>query len=295
MSIRNAIEPRRQKEHNRVCPGNIFGESIDTDYWSPLAITPPSSPSPIDGAYVINGYSNVACSGGFSPREVKTNLVHLSSAIQTFSYSEEDFASCAVVIFEMPEEHVVISASIYGTRLNKNPVIPRLIHSDRVAWMLITNDNGEEGNAYVLSDGGNQKAVFEVYKDRIVFVTHEYDRLSYESGLLDQCNRLVFYSNHLERLRALRKEIVDDDMLMYLPVSEILIGRSLMRIPLTTQNFHCCEEARRIWNQVKKQFVEMHSEIITGIDDHNEREFVRACVKKEEYLRRVPLSSYFQC
>jgi hypothetical protein len=208
-------------------------------------------------------------------------LQPLESAVQLFSYTTAELVGCAYVYFEQSKTPVVVSNGALGPRYNRNPVLPRLVNVDAIeARQMITN-LGEEGYSYALFFEGDHVASIEVTSGRVVIVHQTYSPLALEAGLIDPATRLVFERLHPRQLSGLMDDMTLDDDLVYLPTSEIMLGRALERIPVRN-----CKgsEARRVWIETKAFLRSMQSDVIRGVQRQNSTEFCRVSVKSSEMV-----------
>lgn len=214
-----------------------------------------------------------------------SKLKALESAVQTFSYTDAELAGCAYVFFERQREPVVVSSSgIHGPRLNRDPVLPRMVSVDTIVWKPMITNAGEEGHSYALIYEKEHVASIEVTASRVVIVHNTYSPSALEAGLVDPATRLVFERNHPQQLEALLDDVAVDDDMIYLPVAEVLLGKALDKTPLrmTAKDHPCATDARKVWLDTRAFLRSMQSSVIRGVINHNKTEFERAGVTGTE-------------
>jgi hypothetical protein len=216
-----------------------------------------------------------------------SKLTALESAVQTFSYTAAELVGCAYVFFERQREPVIVSSSgTRGPRVNLDPVLPRMVNVDAVVWKPMITNAGEEGHSYALAYGGEHVASIEVTASRVIIVHCTYSPSVLDAGLVDPATRLVFERSHPQQLQGLMDDVLVDPDMIYLPVSEVLLGKALDRIPLrVAANDHPrATEARKVWMHTRDFLRSMQSSVIRGITNHNKLEFERAGVSRTEIL-----------
>lgn len=274
MSIRNASAPVPCTSNH----GSIFGTALQVqDLWTQtLSLSPPKSGRIVDATYVLQPMEEEIGSLGDSPRS-HHQLGDLESAVQTFSYTAAELAGCGYLFFERQKDAVVVSSGSKGHRRNREPVLPRIVNVDAVSWRPMITNAGEEGNSYALKHEGEHVASIEVSSATVVIVHSTYSQMALEAKLIDPATRLAFNRNHPQQLATLVDDVMLDDDLLYLPLSEVLLGRALDRIPLKVEfNDHPgAPEARRVWLQTREFLRSMQRDVVRGVQFHNRTEFER--------------------
>eukprot|EP00966_Prymnesium_polylepis_P211397 4895610-Prymnesium_polylepis.1 len=269
--------------------GSIFGEALHSRHvgglWGQtLSLSPPTSDmlqSETSADTVAMDKDDECASAG----EPISKLKALDSAVQTFSYTAAELSGCAYMFFECQRETVIVSSSaIHGPRLNRDPVLPRMVSVDTIVWKPMITNAGEEGHSYALAHEGEHVASIEVTASRVVVVHSTYNPAALEAGLVDPATRLVFERSHPKQLNELLDDVVMDDNIIYLPVSEVLLGKALDRIPLrvSSKDHPRSADARKIWMETRHFLRSMQSSVIRGIRNHNSLEFERAGVTETE-------------
>ena len=282
MSLRRPIPlpPSRNK-------GSIFGDAIRLEsLWTPMAISPPRSPSfstpPTEAA----------------PDPVRLPIDHfalektkwmrpVNDVVHVFALEPEELYAVALIWFEVSPEPVLLSNR---GRLSRNAVLPRTVFADELVWSPILDADGAESHAFELrADGFERQCVVEVVGGRIVVVQSQYSPLAVMGGLVSPSTRLVFEAGHREQLERLVDQVKSDpDDQVYVPTSEILLGRGLDRLTLSGGT----SEARRVWAETKRTLQSMNTHVVQGIHDRNTSEFLDVGVSPDE-VRLPNLGLYF--
>lgn len=255
--------------------GSLFGPALGI--WAPMAISPPTSPEPLPEEHL----------SPFAASELVSQLPQLESVVQTFLLAEEELFACAYVFFEHSRQPVVVSNGSRGLRLNREPVLPHVVYADSAVAGLVISSGGEEGTVFVLRDGPERVADFEVYPSSIVVVHATHSALAVRAGQLSASTRLIFGRQHYEQLRELHREVDQDAELVHLPTTELLVGTGLERVPLRGN-----DRDRVLWAETKSFFRSMNQTVVDGIERHNTRECLRARVREGE-LPNVALGCLF--
>jgi hypothetical protein len=216
--------------------------------------------------------------------EPLSKLKALESAVQTFSYSTAEVVGCGYLFFERQRAPVVVSSGVEGPRLNRDPVLPRMVNVDSIEWKPMLTNAGEEGHSYCLFHEGEHVASIEVTAPRVIIVHSTYSPTALEAGLVDPATRLAFDRSHPEQLDGLLDDVLMDDDMVYLPVSEVLLGKALDRIPLrvSAKDHPSASEARRVWLETRSFLRCMQRSVVMGIKNQNRLEFERAGVTDAE-------------
>jgi hypothetical protein len=269
----------------RTIRGSIFGEALHSrhvgDFWGQtLSVSPPTSgrldPSnPLDDLSPMDEDGDEMLLG-----EPFSKLKALESAVHTFAYSMDEMASCAYMYFERPNTSVTVSTGKDGPRLNREPVLPRMVNIDALYWKPMLTNQGEEGHSYGLVHDGEHVASIEVTAARVVVVHQTYSPAALEAGLVDPATRLVFDRSHPQQLAGLVDDVMLDSDMLYLPVGELLLGRAFERIPLRVdaKEHPLSRDARRVWMETRTFLRSMQHDVIRGIRNHNSLEFARCGV-----------------
>jgi hypothetical protein len=210
--------------------------------------------------------------------EPMRKLKSLDSAVQTFSYTDAELARCAYMFFERHVKPVIVSDSVkYGTRLNRDPILPKMVNVDTITWNPMITNAGEEGHSYSLVHEGERVASIEVTCSRVIVVHSTYSPAALDASLISPSTRLVFERSHPEKLHAVVDEVRKDDDLIYLPVSEVLLGKALDRIPLRIDHKEhpSASEARRVWLDTRSFLKSMQKDVVLGIQHQNNMELTR--------------------
>jgi mRNA-degrading endonuclease YafQ of YafQ-DinJ toxin-antitoxin module len=222
---------------------------------------------------------------------VAANRMSLESAVQTFSYCISDFVECAYVFFEHSKDRVLVSSScVDGPRYNCRPVLPRAVYVDSVTWNPMICNFGEEGHSYALFHDGQHVASIEVTRSRVVICHSSYSPAALDARLIDPATRLVFRRDHPKILEQVLNNVERDESIVYLPVSEVLLGNMLDKVPLKVmfRDHPLSCNARRVWVETKVFLRSMQALVVYGIKNHNKLEFARVGVNDTE-IHDVPL------
>lgn len=266
--------------------GSIFGDALRLEsLWTSMAISPPRSPSfstpPTEAA----------------PDPVRLPMDHfalektkwmrpVNDVVHIFALEPEELYSCALIWFEVSPEPVLLSNR---GRLSRSAVLPRTVFADELVWSPILDADGAEGHAFELRAENERQCVVEAVGGRIVVVQSQYySPLAVMSGLVSPSTRLVFEEGHREQLERLVSDIQSDPDQVYVPTSEILLGRGLDRLTLSGGT----SEARRVWTEIKRTLQSMNTNVVQGISDRNTAEFRDVNVSPDE-VRLPNLGMYF--
>ena len=254
--------------------GSIFGPAVQI--WSPMCLTPPTSPEEVVDFTMEE----------FTMTEPLSKLPALESAVQLFLVEQEELFACAYVFFSKSRQTSIISEGSVGPRLNRDPIVPHIVHAGMVVAVPVLSATGEEGTAFNLVDEEVVASV-EVYSQTVVVVHASYSPVAARAGQVPASTRLVFGREHHEQLLQLLSEVEADDDLLYAPMTEILVGKGLDRLPLRGN-----DEQRRLWSDTKDFFRTMNGMVVRGIERHNQNEFRRAGVGRGE-LPSVHVAALF--
>lgn len=272
MSLR-LVESSHRPQDDAV--GSIFGAALQL--WDPMSLTPPQSPE--EGSDV--GIDDlVLC-------EASTRLPVMESVVQLFMVEEEELFACVYVYFSKGTQTATVSTGHLGPRLNRMPVVPHVVHADMVVAGPVLSSNGEEGTVFSLIDEDGKVAEFEVYAETIVVVHSSHSAMAVRARQLPESTRLVFGRHHHCQLREMLADVHSDDDLMYIPTTEILIGKGMDRLPLRGN-----DEERVLWSATKAFFKGMNETVMLGVERQNKLEFTRTAVQKDE-LPSVCLAALF--
>lgn len=223
---------------------------------------------------------------------VRANRMSLESAVQTFSYSISDFVECAYVFFEHSKDRVLVSSPscVDGPRYNCRPVLPRAVYVDSITWNPMICNFGEEGHSFALFHDGQNVASIEVTSSRVVICHASYSPAALEARLIDPATRLVFRRDHPQKLEQVLNDVARDESMVYLPVSEVLLGNMLDKVPLKVmfRDHPLSCNARGVWVETKAFLRSMQALVVCGIKNHNQLEFARVGVNDTE-IKDVPL------
>jgi hypothetical protein len=255
--------------------GSLLGEALSSqhieEFWGEkLTLSPTSS-------RLDEGFSGSPMDEDEDLLGPPQTLKALESAVQTFSYTLEELVESAYVFFERQKAPVVVSSGPRGTRWNRQPVLPRVVNTDALHWNPMYTNGGEEGHAFTLFHQREKVATIEVTNSRVVVVHATYSPAALDAGLIHPSTRLVFERTHPQQLADLLDEVAGDDDQLYLPVGEILLGKSLDRVPLRVLNkeHHSSTEARRVWLETRSFLRSMQRHVVRGIESQNQSEFLR--------------------
>ena len=295
MSIRATV---LQQSFSVPCgnTGSIFGEALKTRHvvglWGQTLSLSPQTSGILDAAgspdrlvpMDEDDNETTITSDSVSKRKP------LESAIQTFSYTAAELASCAYVFFERQRQPVIVSSGVQGPRFNRDPVLPRAVYVDTVLWNPMLCNSGEEGHSFALSYEGHHSSSVEVTSSRVIIVYGTCSPSALEAGLVDPATRLCFGRDHPQELDRVLDDVLMDDDVVFLPLSEVMLGRALDKIPLrVTHNDHpLAADARKVWVETKSFLRSMQSSVVKGITNQNRLEFKRVGVSESE-LRDVSL------
>ena len=279
--------------------GTLFSSSIGNEIWERLAGSPvvrPTTPSDIpslcfDRCDSVNDMEIDMSELRIQETLLETtqhgvfldSVVHTNELPQVFSYCyfERESGSCMVT-------------SPSGTFVaNSNPVIPRVVVSDRVVWMPVLSSLGETGHKFMLIKNDVVQAHIEVFVDetteslKVLFVHGLYSHFSYAAKLVDKHSLLEFNTlqSHIEKIYKTMSSITEDSM--YLPVNEVLVGASLsptnaeflrVSVPDHLASHPHANSVHQVWHKTTEKLQQLSSLVINCITQHNTFEFTRAGV-----------------
>ena len=127
---------------------------------------------------------------------------------------------------------------------------------------------------------GGHVAAIEGRAPRGIIVHRPSSPAALEAGLVDPATRLAFDRSHPEQLAGLLDDVLVDDDMVYMPVSEVLLGKALDRIPMrvSAKEHPRASEARRVWVETRACLRSMQRSVVMGIKNQNRVEFERAGV-----------------
>ena len=216
--------------------------------------------------------------------ETYTKLRPIDSAVLTWGIGMGDYFGAAYVFFELSPKPVVVSETL-GPRLCNEAVLPRVVFADALTWVPIVTNTGAEGHGFILWHDGTQQAMIETTGSEIVVVHSTYSPMAVESGLVSASTRLCFGPEHVRQLTELVEEVRIDDDLVFLPVTELLAGRALQKLPLRIDASvpdEVADDARRVWTQTKSFLRSFNTPVLSGIENHNSIELGHASVSSRE-------------
>ena len=280
--------------------GSLFGKPLDCNLWERLAGSPvirATTPSEVpslhfERAESVDDGMDIDMSEMSIDGPTPAGNVTLDSVVHThelpaefaYAYFERDTGTAQL---RAPNGHVVS---------NSNPVVPRVVHADALAWQPVLSSDGHMGHKFLLLHGGTVQAHVEAFLEsdtigaslnRVLVVHGLYSTLAHTAKLVDRHSLLEFNSveSHVQRLYTTMSSIEEDAM--YLPVAELLIGSTLAPssptrlhavVPTAYQAHPQAPLAAHVWERTTQQLSQLSNLVTNCINQHNMHEFTRSHV-----------------